>query len=66
MKTWELAKFMLLETTCNDCAFATVWPSDVWKDCNYRLARGASFENGSFLSPKEHDICELFSPVADP
>jgi len=66
MKEWELAEYVLLKTTCNDCVFASVWPSDVWENCPYRLARRASFENGSFLPPKQHDICELFSPVESP
>jgi len=67
MKEWELAKHMLLGNTCNECTFATVWPSSVWKNCPYRLARRDSLENGGlFLTPKEHPICKLFRPVAGP
>lgn len=63
MKEWELAALLLLGTTCNDCVHATLWPSEVWKTCNYRIARREAFEKGYFLMPTEHAICEDFMPI---
>ena len=63
MKPWEIAGHLLLGATCNECVHATLWPSEVWKDCNYRLARRESIEQGFFLMPKDHPICEDFMPI---
>jgi hypothetical protein len=63
VKQWELAGYMLLDMTCNECVHATLWPSEVWQDCNYRLARREAFAKGYFLPPKDHPICEDFLPI---
>jgi hypothetical protein len=63
VEDWELATYYLLGATCNDCVYATIWPGEVWKGCDYRLARREAFEKGFFLPPKAHQICDQFMPI---